>query len=145
MFIGDQGGKKISQPLDYIIEKYSPNEIRLTIHPAHKGLLVISEIFYPGWVAFVDGKQTKIYEVDHLMRGIPVKMSSSKVVLQFQPWSFYNAIIIVFVTCITLVIYSLRGRKFVDQLWLYLTLIMMLGYMVYLYAHYSAVRLWITI
>jgi uncharacterized membrane protein YfhO len=52
-------------------------------------LLVLSEIFYPGWRAAVNGTPTQIYEVDGALRGVVVPRGESRIVLRYSPWSFW--------------------------------------------------------
>lgn len=53
------------------------------------GFLVISEIYYPaGWIALVDGKESDIYPVNHILRGIKLPAGSSSVEMIFAPRSF---------------------------------------------------------
>jgi hypothetical protein len=52
---------------------YAPEQIKLTVSTAAAGLLVLSEVSYPGWEVFVDGEPAKPYVVDHLLRGVAVQ------------------------------------------------------------------------
>lgn len=61
------------------------NEIQVSVHAAGAGLLVLSEIYYPGWEATVNGRQAPIHRVDHLLRGIAVPRGDSQVVLCYRP------------------------------------------------------------
>ncbi len=54
------------------------------------GFMVISETYYPaGWKAFVDGFETEIYPVDHILRGIKVPAGTKEVEMIFAPESYY--------------------------------------------------------
>jgi hypothetical protein len=48
-------------------------------------LLVLSEIWDPGWVATVDGQSAPIYLADHILRAIPVPAGSHAVELRYDP------------------------------------------------------------
>lgn len=52
------------------INKYSENEISVTTKNDGEGFLVIADTFYPTWQAFIDGKSSHIFVVDHIFRGI---------------------------------------------------------------------------
>jgi hypothetical protein len=65
------------------------NRLELTVRAQSRGLLVVSEIFYPGWRAAVNGKPTQIYEVDGALRGVVVPRGESRIVLRYSPWSFW--------------------------------------------------------
>lgn len=56
----------------------------------NNGFMVISEIYYPaGWEAFIDGKETKIYPVNHILRGIIVPQGDHLIEMKFMPKSYY--------------------------------------------------------
>lgn len=61
------------------------NRIRLKVDSAGRGLLVMSENYYPGWKATVNGRATRILKVDGGLRGIPVSGGSSTVELRYSP------------------------------------------------------------
>jgi hypothetical protein len=49
------------------------------------GLLVLSEVNYPGWQAAVNGQPVNLIEVDGLLRGLPLPAGLSRVELVYQP------------------------------------------------------------
>ena len=65
------------------------NRIELTVRAQSRGLLVLSEIYFPGWIATVNGKDGRIYEVDGGLRGVVVPRGESQVVLRYSPRSFW--------------------------------------------------------
>jgi|SRR5579872_566725 len=50
-----------------------------------RGLLVVSETFYPGWEATVDGKPQPIYEVFGALRGVVLDAGSHRVEMSYRP------------------------------------------------------------
>jgi uncharacterized membrane protein YfhO len=50
-----------------------------------RGLLVVSETFYPGWEATVDGKPQPIYEVFGALRGVVLESGSHRVEMRYRP------------------------------------------------------------
>jgi len=46
-------------------------------------VLVVSEIFYPGWVATVDGRQTEILLTDYLLRGLSLPAGQHKIEMHY--------------------------------------------------------------
>lgn len=55
---------------------YTPNEIILKTESDNGGWLVLTDTYYPGWKAFVDGKETKIYRGDFTFRTIALPQAS---------------------------------------------------------------------
>ena len=54
------------------IISYEANSIAIQTENTQQGFLVLTDIYYPTWHAYVDGKETKIYETDFTYRGIVV-------------------------------------------------------------------------
>jgi hypothetical protein len=50
-----------------------------------RGLLVVSETFYPGWEATVDGKPEPIYEVFGALRGVVLEPGNHRVEMRYRP------------------------------------------------------------
>jgi hypothetical protein len=50
-----------------------------------RGLLIVSEAFYPGWKAFVDGQPQRIYEVFGALRGVTLESGSHRVEMRYRP------------------------------------------------------------
>lgn len=72
------------------VTKYDANEIILTSNRSVPGFMVLSEIYYPaGWKAAVDGKPTKIYKTNFVLRGIEVPAGEHEITFTFEPDSVY--------------------------------------------------------
>lgn len=54
------------------IERYTPTEVTLKVDTPRPGLLVLSDTYYPGWKAEVDGIETPIHLVNMCYRGVVV-------------------------------------------------------------------------
>jgi len=52
-----------------------------------RGLLVASEVYYPGWQAWVNGQPVPIYRVDGFLRGVSVPDGTSVVRFEYHPLS----------------------------------------------------------
>ena len=72
------------------LDKYEPNELRYTVQSPKGGVIVFSEIYYPGWTATVDGKDVEVGRVNYVLRAINVKPGKHNVVLTFKPASVKN-------------------------------------------------------
>lgn len=58
------------------------------IHAQGPGWLVVTDLFYPGWQATVDGKPTKIYRGDYVFKTLPLSAGIHKVELTFVSSTF---------------------------------------------------------
>lgn len=91
---------------------YSPNKIEFVIHNKYDALFYISDTFYPGWKAYIDNKETKIYRANYAFRAVALPSGSRKVVFVFSPDSFTNGVRISSASILsTLLICSMFWRK----------------------------------
>lgn len=54
------------------ITHYSPNRVLVEVEMPTEGLIFLSDNYYPGWKAYVDGKETKIHRANYTFRAVPV-------------------------------------------------------------------------
>ncbi len=99
-----------------IIERYENNVVTIQTAASEDGILVLADSYYPGWKAFVDGKETKIFKANHFFRAVVSPKGNHRIEFRYEPWSFRLGIIIstfslVCVVVISLVLF-LRQRKF---------------------------------
>jgi hypothetical protein len=67
------------------ITRYEPNRIEAKVDAGAAGLLVLSEIDYPGWVASIDGAPAEIHRVDYALRGVCLPGGSHTLTMVFDP------------------------------------------------------------
>lgn len=67
---------------------YQDNRIEVDVHSPENGILVLSDVFYPGWRAFVDGAETEVLRVDYNLRGIAVPRGVHTVIFRFDNQAF---------------------------------------------------------
>jgi hypothetical protein len=66
---------------------YQPNSLEVETTTDSPGMLILSEVFYPGWTCTVDGVPTKIYRADAVLRGVPVGAGTHRVSMRYRPAS----------------------------------------------------------
>ncbi|MCI0391784.1 MAG: DUF6044 family protein, partial [Acidobacteria bacterium] len=54
------------------VTRYEPHRIELQTRNQEQGFLVLSEMYYRGWEAWIDGKRTPVERVNYLLRGLSV-------------------------------------------------------------------------
>jgi Bacterial membrane protein YfhO len=84
---GLPGNKSLRSPAPKIIED-SSNRVRLAADLKQAGLLVLSDAYYPGWKAFVDGKESRIYRANHTLRGVFLSQGEHVLEFRYDPLSF---------------------------------------------------------
>ena len=66
---------------------YEPNQLGYEVQSDKGGVLVFSEVYYPGWTAKVDGKPVEVGRVNYVLRAIHIAPGNHKVELDFFPKS----------------------------------------------------------
>ncbi len=69
------------------MKDYKPNELAYEVNSGKGGIVVFSEIYYPGWTATVDGKDAELGRVDYILRALNLPAGKHDVVLTFKPRS----------------------------------------------------------
>ncbi|CAN5561873.1 hypothetical protein BH24ACT22_BH24ACT22_20000 [soil metagenome] len=69
------------------ISSYEPDELKLDVSTGAAGLLVLSEVHYPAWNAYVDGQPVSLYRANHLFRGVPIPEGKHTVELRYESTS----------------------------------------------------------
>ncbi|MBI1884208.1 MAG: YfhO family protein [Chlamydiae bacterium] len=77
-----------SKKTEVEIKKYSPEEILLETDCLRQVFLVISENFYPGWKAEVDGQKAEIYQANLSFRALLLEKGKHTIRMVFHPASF---------------------------------------------------------
>lgn len=76
------------------IVSYNPEKIILSVDTDQSGAVFISDTYYPGWQAFVDGKETPIMRANYAFRAVPVDTGSHEIVFVYRPKSFIMGTIV---------------------------------------------------
>ena len=71
-----------------VIERYEPERIDIQVRAAAPALLVLSDLFYPGWEAAVDGRRAEILQANYVMRAVAIPEGAHEVRFQYKPASF---------------------------------------------------------
>lgn len=70
------------------ITSYTPDRIKISVDTAQESYLVLSEVFYPGWHARVDGQEVPILRADYAFRAVLLPAGSYTVEFVFDPGSW---------------------------------------------------------
>jgi len=70
-------------------ETDDPTHLALRVDAPARGFLFVSDSYYPGWRASVDGRATPILLADHAFRAVEVPAGTSLVEMRFRPVSLY--------------------------------------------------------
>jgi hypothetical protein len=72
----------------------SPQEVVLEVEMESPGLVVLADVYYPGWELTIDGKPARIYRVNQMMRGAVVGANHHRLVYTFAPRSFRIGVVV---------------------------------------------------
>jgi hypothetical protein len=67
---------------------YGPNSLVLYITADRDSFLVFSDTWFPGWRAWVDGTEAKVYRADAIVKGIIVPQGEHTVSFEYDPVSY---------------------------------------------------------
>ena len=113
-------GKSVPQDSTSIVTltAYDANELKYDVNSATGGIIVFSDIYYPGWTATVDGQDVAVGRVDYVLMAINVGKGQHKVVLTFKPKSVeitegiaYCAYAVLFIAMLFIAYNEYKKRK----------------------------------
>ena|SRR5437899_2370142 len=91
----DLGERKIALPpsgasagREVSVTRYDLQRIDLRTRNPQAGFLVLSEVYYPGWIARVDGVETPIHRVNSTLRGLEVPAGDHEISYVYEAPTF---------------------------------------------------------
>jgi hypothetical protein len=113
------GGYKALSPEDtgedtVKILSYEPEHVVISANLAQEGYLVLSDAYYPGWQALVDGLETPIHRANLLFRAVYLPAGQHRVEFIYAPLSFKLGAVISLATLFGLVAglaFQVRGQR----------------------------------
>ena len=104
------------------LTSYMSNKLTYDVSSTKGGVIVFSEVYYPGWTATVDGSPAELGRVNYLLRAVNVAPGKHKVELEFHPRSVATTETIAYVAyavllaLIAFVVYlNMKGRRSVKE------------------------------
>jgi hypothetical protein len=70
------------------VTRYTPQEVELEATLTRAGIVILADVFYPGWYLTIDGKPAEILRVNRMMRGAAVAAGTHRLVYSYRPRSF---------------------------------------------------------
>jgi hypothetical protein len=89
----------------------APSRVELNVDAACGGVLILNDVYYPGWRVSVDGKPEPLYEAYGVVRGVVVGKGSHTVVFEFSPWSVKLGVLLSLLGLAGIIFTSRRFRE----------------------------------
>ena len=95
------------------IVKMNDTVIGLETHSTSASFLMLSDIYYPGWQATVDGQPAQIFQANYVLRGLQLPAGNHQVKFEYKPRSMIHGAVISLssVAILGLVAWVYRGRR----------------------------------
>lgn len=88
---------------------YEPNQLTYEVSSDKGGVLVFSEVYYPGWTATIDGQPAELGRVNYILRALRVPAGKHQVKLAFFPKSVNTTETIAYVAYVVLLLIIVGG------------------------------------
>lgn len=90
------------------VTRYEGEQIDLSVNNSENALLVLGEKYYQGWDAVVDGTETRIYPVNHVLRGVYLAPGNHNVEFRFDPLPFKIGKYLTLSSCVVFAVMMVR-------------------------------------
>ncbi|MEE9543941.1 MAG: YfhO family protein [Thermodesulfobacteriota bacterium] len=96
------------------ITSFDFNRVEIEVNPEAAGLLVLTDAWYPGWRAYVDGVEKPIVRVNSVVRGVAVPAGAHTIIFKYCPRSFTLAMILFAVSLAGVIVLIVLDRSRVE-------------------------------
>jgi hypothetical protein len=93
------------------IATYTPDRVVVDVAADRPGVLVLTDVMAPGWIAERDGQDVPIATVDATFRGVAVDQSTHQVVFRYVPLFTYAGFVLAGAALVLAVIWALGVRR----------------------------------
>jgi hypothetical protein len=84
--------------------EYSPNAVKIKVSLDRDGCLVLSDTYYPGWRAYVDGEEREILRANYAFRAVSLESGQHTVLFKYNPPSFKMGLAISLATWVAIIL-----------------------------------------
>ncbi|MDI6807396.1 MAG: YfhO family protein [Candidatus Eisenbacteria bacterium] len=102
-----------------LFTKYGFNELRIDLDTSGNSFLVLSDLFYPDWKAYLDNREVPVYRTNGMFRGIQVGPGKHALVMRYESPSLRLGIfaslasgaVIIILLAFSLVLQLMKARR----------------------------------
>ena len=99
------GESEVQDTLSIVkLTAYEPNHLTYDVSSGKGGVVVFSEIYYPGWTATIDGEPAELGRVNYVLRALKVTSGNHQVELSFFPKTVENTETTAYISYIVLLL-----------------------------------------
>jgi hypothetical protein len=91
------------------VVSYTPEAVELAAAAATIRLLVLTDVYFPGWRLWVDGAEERIWPVDYAFRGVILDRGQHRISMRYEPLSFHLGLWITLASLLCLAVALLAG------------------------------------
>lgn len=98
-------------PAEAKITSYKNSEVIIETKSEVPKILMLTDNYYPGWKATVDGRESKILRANYTFRAVPLVAGEHTVRFYYDPWSFKVGVVISVLSMGFLALVTLRQNR----------------------------------
>jgi len=92
------------------IVSYEPNRVRLEAHVQNPGFLILTDNWFPGWTAYVNGQCKRMFRVYHTFRGVFLEAGNHIVEFAYEPLTFSQGLSVTTTALVILLLMLVPSR-----------------------------------
>lgn len=104
-----EGIMPIDSTATVTLTAYEANSVSYDVASQKGGVVVFSEVYYPGWQCTIDGEDVPIGRANYILRAVKIPAGAHKVVMTFDPQSLHTTEAIAYAALIVLLLLILAG------------------------------------
>jgi hypothetical protein len=96
------------------VARYTAHRVDVEVQTPAPGILVLSDVYYPGWQVWINGERAQLLQVNHALRGVYLPAGDHSVAFIFRPTVFYVGLGTTGVTTLAIVVvvvWMLRNQR----------------------------------
>lgn len=87
-----------------VLKEYQPNALKYEVNSKNGGVVVFSEIYYPGWISTIDGEEVEHGRADYILRAMNIPAGKHVVEFKFDPKSLHFTETIAYIALVLLAV-----------------------------------------
>lgn len=100
---------------DIQIESYKPDRVMVRVVTDEGGMLLLTDAWFPGWVARLDGEPVPLYRANYTFRAVYAPRGEHVIDFLYEPASFRHGLAVSGVSLVLLLVLIPRRRREVDR------------------------------